>query len=157
MTAAPEFGRPVKVAAIGPAPHRHHVVANEVERGALCRRFDLVTLDRLAADFVLHRRSDGSIRLEGEVDALLSQPCVVTLAPVPAALRIPVAIRFVPGERAGDVVDIDPLQEDEEVLDGSAIDLGEIAAQELGAALDPYPRLPGATPDLPFDGGEGGA
>jgi hypothetical protein len=39
---------------------------------------------------------------------------------------------------------IDPLADEPEPLEGDRIDLGEIVAEELALAIDPYPRAPGA-------------
>ena len=49
MSDAPEFSRCVKLARIGSEPYRQRISANEDERVALARRFDLVSLDRLDA------------------------------------------------------------------------------------------------------------
>ena len=54
-------------------------------------------------------------------------------------------MRFVVEEQADE--DIDPESEDEIVYDGSTIDLGEAATEQLALGLDPYPRKPGATLD----------
>lgn len=37
-----------------------------------------------------------------------------------------------------------PESDDEIPFEGNQIDLGEAAAEQLGLALDPYPRMPGA-------------
>ena len=48
---------------------------------------------------------------------------------------------FVPSGEESD--DIDPESDDEIPFEGNQIDLGEAAAEQLGLALDPYPRMPG--------------
>ena len=65
---------------------------------------------------------------------------------MPATIAEGFALRFVPagtGDDAGEV------ELDERALDtldyaGTAIDLGEAAAQTLALALNPWPRVPGA-------------
>jgi hypothetical protein len=54
-------------------------------------------------------------------------------------------IRFVPDGR--EPTDDDPEAPDEIPYQGSTIDLGEAATEQLALALDPYPRLPGAELD----------
>jgi uncharacterized metal-binding protein YceD (DUF177 family) len=42
------------------------------------------------------------------------------------------------------VLSVQSLEEEEpDVIEGGSIDLGEIAAETLALALDPYPRIPG--------------
>ena len=48
-------------------------------------------------------------------------------------------------QRAGEERDDDPESIDEIPYEGSTIDLGEAAAEQLALALDPYPHKPGAT------------
>jgi uncharacterized metal-binding protein YceD (DUF177 family) len=83
--------------------------------------------------------------LEGRLEAVVTQACVVSLAPVPATLavdfrRLFVAAAALPAARE---VVVDPLADEPEPLPGRAIDLGEIVAEELALALDPYPRAAG--------------
>jgi len=49
MTSTPEFSRPVPLGRLGVEPFRQEIAANEAERAALARRFDLLALDRLSA------------------------------------------------------------------------------------------------------------
>ena len=83
----------------------------------------------------------------GRLEADVVQSCVVTLEPVAATVVEPsstgCSARKCPSE-ALDEVEIDAEAElPEPVVDGR-LDLGEILAQELSLALDPYPRSPEA-------------
>jgi hypothetical protein len=81
---------------------------------------------------------------------------VVTLEPAPAHIRQSIERRYRLGgareaaeaayEPYGTVVLDDDAVEVEPVI-GREIDVGEAFAEELGAALDPYPRAPGAALD----------
>lgn len=113
---------------------------------ALADRFDLAALDRLEGELRLERVAGSLLHVSGRVRAELAQRCVVTLEPVPAAVDAGFERLFsrdVPAEAQGEV-EIDALAEEPEPLPASALDLGEILAEELALALDPYPRAPGA-------------
>ena len=78
------------------------------------------------------------------------QSCVVTLDPVVSDLDVAFEVDFdVTAPRAGTAwageVEIDPLAEDAaEPLPPGGLDLGEVVAEQLALAIDPYPRAPAA-------------
>lgn len=119
------------------------LVADETERAALAARFDLVALDRLEAEGRVEplREVDGA-QVVGRLRADVVQRCVVTFEPVPATLDVPFDLTF--ARRAehgtGDEIEVDPSVDDPEPLESDQLDVGEIVAQELSLALDPYPR-----------------
>ncbi len=142
---APEFSRPVTLARIGAEPFRRDIAADEAERAALARRFDLVGLGRLEAAVELRREPRGTILLTASYRAEFVQDCVVTLEPVPGTLAESFALRYGPPEaETGEPGDDDPAFEP---LDGEAIDLGEAVAQEFSLALPQFPRAPGVELD----------
>ena len=82
----------------------------------------------------------------GRLEADVVQSCVVTFEPVPAKIEAEfdrLFSRDVP-EEALDEVEIDAEAELPEPLVDGRLDLGEILAEELSLALDPYPRSPEA-------------
>ncbi|MEM7023065.1 MAG: DUF177 domain-containing protein [Pseudomonadota bacterium] len=91
----------------------------------------------------LDRCADGrTIRLCGRLEAEVVQSCVVSLEDVPATVAETFECRFAP---AGvDLADDLAWDEDLEQLEGAELDLGEVFAQQLSLALDPYPRAAGA-------------
>ncbi|MEO5938855.1 MAG: DUF177 domain-containing protein [Sphingomonas sp.] len=140
---APEFSRPERIDTIG-EPRTVTIEAGAQERAALAKRFDLVGIDRLAGEFAIRREASG-IAVEGRVTAALTQACSVTGDPLPAKIDEPVALRFVAAsDAAGDEVELGDADLDVVPYDGSAIDLGEAAAETMALALDPFPRGPGA-------------
>lgn len=126
------------------------VQAEAAEREALARRFGVFEVTRLAGHGRLDRSDDGrEIRFRGRIEAEVVQTCVLSLEPVPSSIREAVERRYwigpgAPPEQDPDVVD--PDEEDLEPLPGRAIDLGEVLAEELALALEPYPRAAGAEP-----------
>src|ERR1051326_3330023 len=77
----PEFSRIVSLAQLGSEPFRQEIAATEAEREALARRFDLIALDRLAAEVELIRQEADFILLRASFEAAFAQSCVVTLDP----------------------------------------------------------------------------
>jgi uncharacterized metal-binding protein YceD (DUF177 family) len=140
----PEFSRRYTLDSIGAAPRTVTIEADEAERGALAKRFDLIALDSLRATATLHAVA-GGIEARGAVDAAVTQACVVTADPVPGTIAEPFALRFIAdvpsdagdGEEGMELSDADC---DVVPLEDGAIDLGEAVAQTLGLALDPFPR-----------------
>jgi uncharacterized metal-binding protein YceD (DUF177 family) len=73
------------------------------------------------------------------------QACVATGEPVPETIEERFALRFLPeGTPEGDELELSPEECDTMFFEGSAIDLGEAAAETLALALDPFPRAPNA-------------
>jgi uncharacterized metal-binding protein YceD (DUF177 family) len=144
MSDAPEFTRPVLLAMIGAKPFRQAVVADEAERAALARRFDLVALDRFSATVELIRRAGDLVLLCAAFEAEFVQECVATLDPVPGSVAEQFELLYGPPEAeegaAGPVSEAIAF----EPLSGDVIDVGEAVAQEFSLSLPPFPRSPSA-------------
>jgi uncharacterized metal-binding protein YceD (DUF177 family) len=139
-----EFARPQRLDTIGGEPRAVEIAADEAERAALAKRFDLIGIDRLTGTFTIRRDAMG-ILVDGRVAADLTQACSITGDPLSAMVDEPVALRFVPAADSGqDEVELDHGDIDVIPYDGGAIDLGEVAAETMALALDPFPRGPGA-------------
>jgi uncharacterized metal-binding protein YceD (DUF177 family) len=105
----------------------------------LAERFDLVRVEGLVGHARLDRCDEGGrIRLRGRLEAQVVQSCVVSLEEVCSTVDEAFECNFarpgtgVPGDLAWD--------EDVEPLEGTELDVGEVFAQQLALALDPYPR-----------------
>ena len=141
---SPEFARPQRIDTIGGDPRAVEIEADEAERAALAKRFALVGIDRLTGRFTIRRDAAGIV-VEGRVEAALTQACSITGDPLPATVDESVALRFVPEDEAGqDEVELGDQDIDVIPYDGGAIDLGEVAAETMTLALDPFPRGPNA-------------
>ena len=66
----------------------------------------------------------------------------MTLDPVPEAISEEILERFVPVSDLTDSaeIELDALSEEPEPFEGTILDIGEIVAQSLSVALDPFPR-----------------
>lgn len=139
-----EFARPQRIDTIGGEPRTVEIAADATERTALAKRFELIGIDRLTGTFTIRRDAAG-ILVDGRVAAALTQACSITGDPLPATIEEPVALRFVPEDEAGqDEVELGDQDIDVIPYDGGAIDLGEVAAETMALALDPFPRGPNA-------------
>jgi len=141
-----EFSRFVEADSIGTHRLERRISANPEERAALAKRFDLIGIDRLEASFSLKRAGGGVIHVEGAVEAEVTQACVITLAPVPAKVAETFSADFADEDRRKEP---DPdlafdAEDPPEPIRNGHIDLGELAAEQLALALDPYPKAPGA-------------
>lgn len=141
----PEFAHPVPLSEIGGKPVYHRLVADERQRAALARRFALVSLDALQGEVGLSRDEDGILAL-GSLTARVVQACVVSGAPVSADISEDFRVRFVPEASFAPDQEIELEEGDCDTLfhDGRVVDLGELLAQTLGLAINPYPRSPDA-------------
>lgn len=143
----PEFSRPERIDMIGEGERRVAIDANETERAALARRFNLVAIDRLAADYAVRREAAG-ITARGQVRADVVQACSVTDEPLAVRIAEEVDLRFV--ETLGEAEELELGEDmlDTVTIEGGTIDLGEAAAETMALALDPYPRGPNAAAAL---------
>jgi uncharacterized metal-binding protein YceD (DUF177 family) len=143
-----EFARPLRAETIGDDARTVEIEADAGERAALATRFGLVEIERLAARFSIRRDAQG-IAAQGRVEAVLTQACSVTGDPLPARVDEPVTLRFVPdGDDTQDEVELDESDVDVIPYEGDAIDLGEVAAETMALALDPFVRGPNAEAEL---------
>lgn len=141
-----EFSRFVEADSVGTHRMERRITANPEERAALAKRFGLIGIDRLEAVLSLKRVGNGVIHVSGELEAEVIQACVVTLVPVPAKVAEAFSADFADEDRRKSAdTDLDFEADDPpEPIRNGHIDLGELAAEQLALALDPYPRAPGA-------------
>ena len=148
-----ELHRPVPADRVGAAGLDFTVEANEAECAALARRMLLPGVLALRCTFRLVRLTADCVLAEGHLRAKVMQNCVVSLDDFEAEIDERFHVRFVPAGQESD--DPDPEADDEIGYTGGALDLGEAAAEQLGLALDPYPRAPGAElPEIEGDAQE---
>ncbi|MBP2310760.1 YceD family protein [Azospirillum soli] len=147
---APEFSRIVRADAVHRADVVETIEATEAERKALAERFELEAIDRLVATVRLRSVRGGQmVRVAGELEADVVQTCVVTLDPVPAHVTESFGALFAPESmipKEEDEIEIDPNISEEDIpepMTNGRVDIGELTAQHLSLALDPYPHAEG--------------
>jgi hypothetical protein len=144
-----EIERVVDLDRMGPGGAALEIVASDSERAALARRFGFLGLPALSARVTVDRRVGGQIVVEGRLRGRIVQACVLTLDPVNQDLDDAFRIVF-----KSDLADDRDPENGEAVLSaqadapepltGNLLDVGEIVAEQLSLAADPYPRRPGA-------------
>jgi uncharacterized metal-binding protein YceD (DUF177 family) len=137
---AVEFSRPVSTTRLGVDAMVYQIAANAAERAALARRFDLVSLDHLAATVRLTRQGH-DVCLAAALSADVVQLCGVTLEPFPSRVVDHSTLHYRRQAPPGDLAVEDEIYE---ILTGDTIDIGEAVAQQLSLALPPFPRAPDA-------------
>jgi uncharacterized metal-binding protein YceD (DUF177 family) len=143
----PELSRPLAVDKISAGGIEESLIADENERQRLAARFGLLELPKLQAQLeVKPARGGRMFEVTGHMEADVVQQCVVTLEPLPASIELDIQVLFAPPEFIEPGAGSPHIETDEEeteaIIDG-IIDLGELVAQHLGIALDPWPRKPG--------------
>lgn len=141
-----EFSHWIQPADIPAGGRGIRLEADEAQRAALADRFGLCGIERFSLEAKARPIGGGpNVLVQGRVLAELQQICAVTLEPVPASIDETFDTEFGPVEETVGVElslsDADPVEPFEE----GGIDVGELAAQHLALALDPYPRAPGVS------------
>ena len=137
----PEFYRPLSLDRIGPHGLDTTIEASPAECAALAVRMQLPAVLAVSCAFHLIREGKDKILARGVLRAAVTQTCVISLDDFDVLMEEGFQVRFVPSGEESD--DIDPESDDEIPFEGNTIDLGEAVSEQLGLALDPYPRLPG--------------
>ena len=113
---------------------------------AIAADLDLASLRKLTFSGLIRPDGAREWRLEAMLGATLTQPCVVTLAPVVTRIDEPVTRRFLaemPDQTGADEVE---LPEDETIEElGSHIDPYAVMIEALALAVPLYPRAEGAS------------
>ena len=144
-----EIERMVDIDRMGNGGAAVDIVASEGERAALAKRFGFLGLSAFSARVTVDSRLGGQIVVEGRLRGRIVQACVLTLDPVTQDLDDTFRVVF----KRDMAEDLDPesgeavlsAQADApEPLEGNVLDVGEIVAEQLSLAADPYPRRPGA-------------
>jgi uncharacterized metal-binding protein YceD (DUF177 family) len=148
VTRLPQNGMPLKL------------TADEKQRRALAKAHDLVSVQSFTADLVIKKWRKDGVKITGAVAADITQKCVVTLEPLD--VRIENAIDAVFAQE-GSKLARPPLSADGEIIldydgadipetfAGDMIDIGAVAEEFFGLAIDPYPRKPGAALETALD------
>jgi len=143
-----EIERIVDLDRIGGGGTALEIVASEGERAALAGRFGFLGLPAFSARVTVDRRPGRQIVVEGRLRGKIVQACILSLDPVTQELDETFRIIFkqdLAEERdpeSGEAV-LSAQADAPEPLPGNLLDIGEIVAEQLALAADPYPRRPG--------------
>lgn len=125
--------------------------ANAGELQALAAVLDIAACRALAVHYVIRPIGSGRYRVSGEIEAEVTQTCIVSLEPIEAAIRESFDEEYWPAEQ---IPSPGPGSESEErealshsapePIEHGVIALGHLVYEQLATALEPYPRAPGA-------------
>lgn len=144
----PELSYKVDVTDIPSTGLRARIEANEEERAKLAKRYGILSLDSLTAKLELKPWRKRGVAVSGHFTAEVTQACVVTLEPLSARLEEDFKDYFLPeadmGRLAAEAeITVEIEGADPDPLEGDQIDLGELVAEHVSLAIDPYPRKEG--------------
>lgn len=144
----------IGVSEIPAAGKRIEYTATEAERIAAARAWDILACTALACEIRVKPLRDGRYRVAGTIRASIVQACVVTLEPVDGTIEEAFDVEFWPADQIPSLQStaqdewFDPQAADgAEPIENGRIGLGRLVFECVSAALDPYPRKPGATLD----------
>ena len=129
------------------------VEADAGQRDALAAEHGLQSVVRYRADLLVTPWRRNGIKVSGTVKADVIQQCVVSLEPIEASVSEAVEGLYLPegsklgrqGFETGGEILLDAEGPDSpELFSGDTVDVGALAEEFFGLALDPYPRKPGA-------------
>ena len=152
---APEFSRPLEARRVPKDGSIEKIAASPEECRALASRIGVPIIHALSAELRAHPWRGGGIKLDGMLEADLDQVSAVSGTTFRTRVKAPVERFFVPAGIAFDAGEADV----DELSDG-LVDMGEVVAESLLLAIDPYPRLEGerfGEVELPPVAGEGAA
>ena len=143
-----EIERIVDLDRMGPNGTALEIAASDSERTALAKRFGFLGLPAFSARVTVDRRAGGQVVVEGRLRGRIVQACILTLDPVTQDLDE--AFRIVFKENLAEERDpesgealVSAQTDAPEPLAESQLDVGEIVAEQLSLAADPYPRKQG--------------
>ncbi|TGP95981.1 DUF177 domain-containing protein [bacterium M00.F.Ca.ET.141.01.1.1] len=138
------------------------IEADPAQRAALAEAHGLLSVEAYRAELLVTSWKRNGVKVSGRVEADITQACIVTLDPVQAHIDEPVEALLLPedsklgrqGFDGGGEILLDADGPDSpETFSGDTIDVGALAEQFFGLAIDPYPRKPGASLDAGDDTG----
>ena len=128
--------------------------ADTHERAELAQFLQIVSLSKLNVNVKTESRKKRGVSVTGQLRAIVTQSCVVTLLPIESRIGVKIDRLLVPGDKTREPSTKDADQrevvfdhnEDDppDTFDGRLVDIGQIALEELALNLEAYPRHPSA-------------
>jgi hypothetical protein len=137
-------------------PQHREASADELAR--IAAALELLGCPALSAEYTITPTLDGRYVVHGRLRAEVRQACVVTLDAVESIIEENFDVTFWPAEQmpasGSGAIAIDDEPEPEPVVAGK-IAVGRVIFECLAAAIDPFPRTPGARLDRHASAPEG--
>lgn len=135
---------PFRVAAIAGRRSTHvRFMPSDDERGAIAAALNLLELPVLKFDGEITPAGKRDLQLAGKLEAVVVQPCGVTLAPVTTEISEPVLRQYLADYKEPEGVEVEIQEDDSIEALPEVIDAGAVVIEALALALPLYPRAPG--------------
>lgn len=138
-----EFSRPLDVTRVPPQGCTETVTADPKERQALAERFGLPSIHSLWAELRISRWRGEGLKFKGHIKVDIDQTCVVSLDVFRSTLEDRFESYFLPARSMAGADQATIEESDAEPFENGIIDMGEVVAEAMALALDPYPKKPG--------------
>lgn len=153
-----EWPYPIAVEEIPSQGRSFAISPDAAQKKAIAKRVGVVSLDDLQAKLEVMRDGGHVIQVKGELNAAVTQNCVVTLEPLKVQIEDVFEAWYADHEQAlsfkraqhealnkKELADLPMLEEheDPEPIENGHIDLGELVTQYLSLAINPYPQKEG--------------
>jgi hypothetical protein len=132
-----------------------HLLAGPEILISVARVIGALAVKRLKADLTARPWLDG-VEISGEISALVTRTCGVSLEAFDESIEEPLSIRVVPAgspnapQIRGGELTVDPNADDPpDELTGDTLDIGAYIVEHLTLALSPFPRKPGVVFEPP--------
>jgi len=149
-----EFSRPKPTDQVDKGGASEELIATPDECAALAKRFECKSIEGLIAKVSIKPKADKmTYHVTGSFTANITQSCIISDKPVVTVVEDEFEAwyrdisRVTPFRKKQNDIDPDndeheirPEHEDPEIITDGILDRGEIVAQFLGLAIDPYPK-----------------
>ena len=120
----------------------------------LKNRFNFLNITEVFLSVVIKKSFDDSWELKGNLQAQITQSCVVTGKPVKEILDIELEERYVlQNESVSLIKEINVSAPNTEVLETGMLEIGELIAQIIGVEAESFPKIKN-TPETHFFGSQ---
>ena len=143
-----EFSRVLDFASLEPGrTYTFDFTADEEELEKLAGRYKIPGVTKLTAHMkVDYPGKDARIKVSGQVDAHITQNCIVSLEEVEQDVSAPFDLDCMDESHISEEFDEEDFEDFVEPISNNRLDLGELATQYLALEIDPYPRKEGIEP-----------
>jgi uncharacterized metal-binding protein YceD (DUF177 family) len=139
------FTLPFPVRGLSPKkPTRFDLTAKPAEKLRMAAALGITAVHWLNFKGALHPVGRHDVRLEGQLEAEVEQPCGITLAPVRTKISEPVVRLYLADWQEPTGTETEIAADDEAEALPDVIDVAAISVEALSLALPAYPRAPGA-------------
>jgi uncharacterized metal-binding protein YceD (DUF177 family) len=142
------YSVPYRVASLSSRkPNRFDLTPDRATRDAIATYLGITAVAKLRFVGMISPKGRHDFVLEAVLEAVVEQPCGITLAPVQTRLREEVLRIYLSALALPDAVEMEIPEDDNTEPLAEVIDAGHVVVEALALALPPFPRVEGAELD----------